>query len=84
MLNLDYTAQKTFGKWTAGVVGYWVYQTGDDKIDGAIVPAGALGTGNGTGNRFEKFALGRASPMTSARSPRTSVTRATSTPRTPR
>jgi len=58
VINFDYTAQKTFGKWTAGLVGYWVYQTDDDSIGGTIVPAGALGTGNGAGNRFEKLAAG--------------------------
>jgi hypothetical protein len=66
ILNLDYTVQQQFGKWQFGVVGYYAVQTTDDQIKGlgafgipdGTVPANFAGLQNGSGNRFEKFAVG--------------------------
>lgn len=58
IFTLDYTVQQTFGKWTAGVVGYWIYQVEDDKLNGTATPANFSGLGNSTGNRFEAFSIG--------------------------
>jgi hypothetical protein len=58
IITIDYTAQQTFGKWTAGIVGFWIYQVEDDKLNGAPTPANFAGLGNSTGNRFEAFSIG--------------------------
>jgi hypothetical protein len=58
VMTIDYTAQQTFGKWTAGVVGFWIYQVEDDKVNGAATPANFFGLENATGNRFEAFSIG--------------------------
>ena len=57
-MTIDYTAQQTFGKWTAGVIGFWIYQVEDDKLNGAPTPANFAGLGNSTGNRFAAFSIG--------------------------
>jgi len=41
-----------------GVVGFWIYQVDDDKLNGAATPANFFGLGNSTGNRFEAFSIG--------------------------
>ena len=58
IMTIDYTVQQTFGKWTAGVVGFGIYQVEDDKLNGTATPANFAGLGNSTGNRFEAFSIG--------------------------
>lgn len=58
IMTVDYTVQQTFGKWTAGVVGFGIYQVEDDKLNGTATPANFAGLGNSTGNRFEAFSIG--------------------------
>jgi hypothetical protein len=71
IFHIDFTATKTFGKWTLGPVGYYVAQVSDDKCSlactGTITNFPGLGPiGNGlhplgiTGNaqRYQNFALG--------------------------
>jgi hypothetical protein len=58
IITLDYTAQKSFGKWSGGVVGFWIYQVQDDKLNGASTPANFAGLGNSTGNRFQALSIG--------------------------
>jgi hypothetical protein len=58
IFHADFTATKTFGKWTIGPVGYYVAQVTDDKcplgICRAFNPAGTLLNTQ----RFQLFALG--------------------------
>jgi hypothetical protein len=58
IMTVDYTAQQSLGKWTGGIVGFWIYQVADDKLNGAATPANFAGLGNSTGNRFEAFSIG--------------------------
>jgi hypothetical protein len=58
IFHADFTATKTFGKWTLGPVGYYVAQVTDDKC-----PLGVCRTFNPAGTllntqRFQLFALG--------------------------
>jgi len=58
IFHVDFTATKTFGKWTIGPVGYYVAQVSDDKC-----PVGVCRTFNPFGTllntqRFQLFALG--------------------------
>lgn len=52
----DFTAAKTFGKWTYGLIGYYVNQFQNDTVDGAVVtsPIGLFSAGN----EQQAFALG--------------------------
>jgi hypothetical protein len=58
IFHADFTATKTFGKWTIGPVGYYVAQVTDDKcplgVCRAFNPAGTLLNTQ----RFQLFALG--------------------------
>ena len=56
IFHVDFTATKTFGKWTIGPVGYYVAQVTDDKCPllTCTVPGGILGNAQ----RFHLFALG--------------------------
>lgn len=56
IFHVDFTATKTFGKWTVGPVGYYVAQVSDDKcpVLTCFVPGGILGNAQ----RFHLFALG--------------------------
>jgi hypothetical protein len=58
IMTIDYTAQQTFGKWTAGIVGFGIYQVADDKLNGVTTPANFAGLGNSAGNRFAAFSIG--------------------------
>ena len=64
IFHADFTATKTFGKWTLGPVAYYVAQVTNDKCPVGICTAthGTSVTGNGVifGNaqRFQVFALG--------------------------
>lgn len=58
IMTADYTVQQSFGKWTGGIVGFWIYQVEDDKLNGSATPANFAGLGNSTGNRFEAFSIG--------------------------
>jgi hypothetical protein len=66
LFHADFTATKTFGKWTLGPVAYYAAQVSSDKCSDAVClqthPLGLLsGTGNATlGNtqRYQLFALG--------------------------
>jgi hypothetical protein len=58
IMTVDYTVQQSFGKWTAGIVGFWIYQVEDDKLNGSTTPANFAGLGNSAGNRFEAFSIG--------------------------
>lgn len=58
IMTVDYTVQRSFGKWTGGIVGFWIYQVEDDKLNGSATPANFAGLGNSTGNRFEAFSIG--------------------------
>jgi hypothetical protein len=58
IFHADFTATKTFGKWTLGPVAYYVAQVSDDKcpigICTAIHPLGTVGNTQ----RFQLFAVG--------------------------
>jgi len=58
IMTVDYTVQQSFGRWTAGIVGFWIYQVEDDKLNGSTTPANFAGLGNSAGNRFEAFSIG--------------------------
>jgi len=58
IMTVDYTVQQSFGKWTGGIVGFWIYQVEDDTLNGSSTPANFAGIGNSTGNRFEAFSIG--------------------------
>ena len=66
IFHVDFTATKTFGKWTLGPVGYYVAQVSNDKCSDptciATHPLGLLsGTGNpllGNAQRYQLFAVG--------------------------
>jgi hypothetical protein len=67
IFHVDFTATKTFGKWTLGPVGYYVAQITDDKcpvgictathggLGGTVTPTGVI---VGNAQRFQVFALG--------------------------
>jgi hypothetical protein len=58
LFHADFTATKTFGKWTIGPVGYYVTQFSDDKcpvgVCTALHPFGIVGNTQ----RYQLFALG--------------------------
>jgi hypothetical protein len=58
VFHADFTATKTFGKWTVGPVAYYVAQVSDDKCPiGVCTAAHPLGIVGNT-QRFSLFALG--------------------------
>ena len=58
IFHVDFTATKTFGKWTLGPVGYYVAQVSDDKCsDLTCLTAHPFGTLGNTQN-YQLFALG--------------------------
>jgi hypothetical protein len=58
IFHADFTATKTFGKWTIGPVGYYVAQVSDDKCPiGTCTTLHPLGIVGNT-QRYQLFALG--------------------------
>jgi hypothetical protein len=58
IFHVDFTATKTFGKWTLGPVGYYVAQVSNDKCsDITCLTAHPFGTLGNTQN-FQLFAIG--------------------------
>jgi hypothetical protein len=63
IFHVDFTATKTFGKWTVGPVGYYVAQVSDDKCsDATCIATHPLGLLTGTGNTLlgqtQRYQLG--------------------------
>jgi hypothetical protein len=58
IFHADFTATKTFGKWTIGPVAYYVAQVSNDKCPiGLCTALHPLGVG-GNAQRYENFAIG--------------------------